>query len=1176
MNQKRVGGVMLKLVLMFILGIYANPLFAQEVALFPDQTEISVELDEFDIDSVRRDTSYVRHRFLNLNLNLVHSLPAMDESEISAMAQAEPVVWNLELFPDIDFQVQVESSRPTQFGGSFIQGKIVNGGEGTMTLMLGEEGAIRGEVHSSRGVFTISNGGVQSRRVLIQEVSIPRYWEQENDAIEVEISPDMILSTQEEVLESSSSKPVFSSEFATENPSTQVAASENNNQLDVLVIYTQAARETYSGTTTAMQTTAIKRDIESEIEKTNQALSNSGAGMRIRLVGFEEISTDEYTEASCMQTDLQQLIFKQGETYEGFEMDSDGKLDDIHKLRQQYSADFVHLFVSDMTACTTPGGDTAHLCGAAYTLILGNSEGENAVSARDRASSFYNMLKEFNHQWSRLNVNSGDSLLNFWKQYSSFSVSAIANSCRTKYTFTHELGHNLGLFHDRYIVFNEVAEDDERFPLYPYSFGYVDQEGSTCEHTIMSTEAECDDDGRTPVLRHIFSNPNKQFQTSKNPAGESGENVTSDQDGPVDVVRTIQNSDSNLVSLNLSSSSCVNSLNVDSHRIPYTKNIDSNASNINFSVRPEYCDEKIIVSTSDPSRNLFASNAFHSATSTSMFRSTTTSPEFFISEDNTLSVGITQNITPCPRTGTIDLQGLGFKEGNADISITQDSSHPVRGMIYQLHTDDEVSSCTRRITASEIRTINKIPFRGKGIDEISQEDFLGLTGVRYVDLSYNNISSLTERVFAGDSGGTDGLTNVKNLNLSHNDISTVNNAFEGLTKLEKLTLSYNSIVNLPSLSNLSALTMLDISHNDIVNLPLLPSSLTWLNVSFNNIANLSNRIQSLQKLRFLYLSHNQLTTLPNWLISALSDLQVLAIDNNQIPSLNAGVFSGAGQMISLRLNNNGLTTLPAGLLSGVSQLSSLNLSGNRLTTLPDRLFSDVRRLRSLDLSRNRLTILPDRLFSGVSRLRSLDLSGNRLTTLPARFSSDFIRLRFLDLSGNGLTTLPDRLLSGARQMRFLWLNNNRLTTLPARLLSGASRLRYLNLSGNNLTSPLNKTVCNRLKKVKHLILDNRNNLKTLCPPRTTSSTNSIQNSSVFSVIAYFMDMFLESDSSEENFQESLSYGEMHENEQESVVLKMYEHHNDVDLISEITGVDQFTVNNIIHYDRVSHYEGDMQ
>ena len=1087
MNQKRRGEVMLKLMLMFILGICADRLFAQEVALFPDQTEISAEEEnELDIDSILRDPSYVRHRFLNINLNLTHSLPVRDESEASIMAQAEPVVWNLELFPDIDFQVQVESSRPTQFGGSFIQGKIIDGGEGSMTLMLGEEGAIRGEVHSSRGVFTISNGGVQSRRVLIQEVNIPRHWDRENDAVEIEVSPNMIPSTQEEVLESSSSQAVFSNEFAEANPSDQVVASENNNQLDVLVLYTQAAREASTGATAAEQTTAINGDIESEIEKTNQALSNSGASMRFRLVGTEEVPTSEYTEASCMQTDLQQLTYKEGETRKGSIVDPDGKLDYIHKLRQQYAADFVHLFVSSKTTCTTPGGDPASLCGTAYTLVFKKNETTN-TSARDIASLFYNnVLKVVNHQWDEITVNGGNPLLNFWKNSFSFSVSTIASSCRTQYTFAHELGHNMGLFHDRYAVFNEVAEDDERFPLYPYAFGYVDQEGTICERTIMSYDSQCSDEGKTATLRHVFSNPNKQFQTSKNPTGKSGENVTSDQDGPVDAVRTIQNVDSNLVSLNPSSSSCVNALSIDGGELPYTKNVGSDSENIDFNVRPEYCGEKITASTSDPSRVLFATNGFFTATSTPMFRSATsslismplatTSPKFFIS-NNKLPVGVTQNITPCPRTGTIDLQGLGFEEGNTDISIIQSAGRPVRGMIYQLHTNDEVSSCTRRITESEIGTINMLPFKGQDIDEISQEDFLGLTGVTSVNLSYNNITSLTERVFAGSSGG--GLTNVTNLNLSHNDISTVNNAFAGLTKLEELNLSYNAIVSLPSLLNLSALTKLDVSHNAIVNLPEFPVSLTKLNLSDNEIVDLSDKIAPLQSLRYLYLNNNQLSSLPARLINTSSDLRSLALDNNQISSLNAGVFSGAGKIRYLWLNDNELTALPAGL------------------------------------------------FADVSRLRYLNLSGNRLTTLP----------------------------SG--------------------LLENIVRLRYLNLSGNNLTAPLNDAVCDELRKVRILILDSSNSLNTLCPSSATSSINNKQNSSVFSALTYFVDMFLKSsDSSEASFYESLSSQERYGDEQDSVVLKMYEDdHHDADFISEITGVDRFAVSRIIYYDSVIHDEG---
>ena len=76
-------------------------------------------------------------------------------------------------------------------------------------------------------------------------------------------------------------------------------------------------------------------------------------------------------------------------------------------------------------------------------------------------------------------------------------------------TFAHELGHNMGLWHDRYRV--------QRHESGPYShpaYGYVNQRGllpsaspSSRWRTIMSYPAQCDDDGLVCSQLLRFSNP---------------------------------------------------------------------------------------------------------------------------------------------------------------------------------------------------------------------------------------------------------------------------------------------------------------------------------------------------------------------------------------------------------------------------------------------------------------------------------------------------------------------------------------------------------------------------------------------------------------------------------------------------------------------------------------------
>ncbi len=177
---------------------------------------------------------------------------------------------------------------------------------------------------------------------------------------------------------------------------------DDGSLIDVMVAYTAETRAVEGGTA-AMNAVITLAETE-----TNQGYENSDVDQRIQIVHRVEVDYDESDNSS---TDLARL-----------RNTSDGFMDNVHALRDEYSADMVSLFVNDFDAC-----------GRGYLMTTPSYSFES----------------------------------------SGFSV--VKTECATGYySFAHELGHNQGAGHD---VGNGGGS-------YPYSQGYVDPDGGF--RTIMA------------------------------------------------------------------------------------------------------------------------------------------------------------------------------------------------------------------------------------------------------------------------------------------------------------------------------------------------------------------------------------------------------------------------------------------------------------------------------------------------------------------------------------------------------------------------------------------------------------------------------------------------------------------------------------------------------------------
>lgn len=119
------------------------------------------------------------------------------------------------------------------------------------------------------------------------------------------------------------------------------------------------------------------------------------------------------------------------------------------------------------------------------------------------------------------------------------------------WSFAHELGHMLGVHHDRYTEVKFQGANEVRNYWWPYSFGYVNQAGLDPQElesrrwkTIMSYPWQCSDAGLSCYTLPRFSNPDQTYSACRpdcptDPLGIPGDEQTASIEGPADARRTI-------------------------------------------------------------------------------------------------------------------------------------------------------------------------------------------------------------------------------------------------------------------------------------------------------------------------------------------------------------------------------------------------------------------------------------------------------------------------------------------------------------------------------------------------------------------------------------------------------------------------------------------------------------
>ena len=755
----------------------------------------------------------------------------------------------------------------------------------------------------------------------------------------------------------------------------------------------------------------------------------------------------DYTESGNSLIDLDRL-----------KNDSDGYMDHVHELRDLYAADLVHIVV-----------DRGDACGRAF-LNLGES------SAEDEASGF------------------------------GFTVDLCGGL-----VFAHELGHNMGLNHDRY----EIG-----VPAEGSNYGYLNQrmfEAGAPESarwgTIMAYPDQCWEVGGFACEQiGYFSNPELTY--IGDPMGVPVDHPSTGVDGPADAVRTLN--ERRGITANFRRSSASPTPRVHLTLSPYWLAEDGGVSTVTATLhRPSGADTVVTVTvTASPSDAVS------------------------LSEDRTLTIPAGQTVS----AGAVTITGVdnGNQTGDVSVEVSATATNPSSlGVIdpepvaLAIIDDETTPAVTLSLSRGEIVEGGEWTYVTATLDSGSVADTtvaVSATPAAVVDEIHENTLTIPAGQTASVGWGAriEAVDDAE-LTIAKKSVTVSGTAMNphGVTGPESVTLTIiddeapffaDESNSYTFTEGIAASRFLPEAAygNGTLTYSLSPAPSNGVTFTPGPPARIATSTTSVARGEASYTltatdADGDTDTMTISIVVSkgvcpnsaavsgytgpgiVGDCEALLASRDALggdKSLNwsedlsigewQGISISKGRVARLNLVDQGLTGIVPSELGSLTNLRHLSLGGNQLTGGIPTVLGNLSNLQSLALYNNQLTgAIPVEL-GNLSNLQSLALYSNQLTgAIPVELGN-LSNLRDLWLPSNQLTGEIPAELGNLSNLQWLSLYNNQLTGAIPVELGDLSNLQGLYLNQNQLTGAIPPELGGLAKLSELYLADNQ--LMTGCVP----------------------------------------------------------------------------------------------